>query len=179
MGSLVVCGITMSQTVWMVRLWYFQELIFQLRNLFSKGCFSYGLVKDWLAKQVQSCSSSWPIWMTFFIMWHTHDTHLQLYDTFSPDTSPAWLPHFLPREDFFSWRSLLLCSHKFDLLLDIGIQMNEFCPSTFLINLCFVYRFCFVNTHCSWLKPSMHDIVKRKRNLLRTVWQFLQPWISF
>ena len=84
-------------------------------------------------------NSSWPIWMTFFIMWHTHDTHLQLYDKFSPDTSPGFLISFLERTFFHG--TLQLCSHKFNLLLDIW--WINFVLQHFLICVLFGLLFLF------------------------------------
>ena len=114
------------------------------------------------------------------LLYHNYDismTHTYSCMTHSVQTIPlpGFLISFLERTFFLGGLYYYAAT---SLINVVGHQMNEFCPSTFL-NLCFVYRFCFVNTHCSWLKPSMHEIVKRKRNLLRTVWQFLQPWISF
>lgn len=104
--------------------------------------------------------------MTFFIMWHTRDTHLQLYDTFSPDTSLGFLISFLERT-FFNG-ALQLCSHKFNLLLDI--RWINFVLQHFLICVlfCLLFLFCkytlLIETIYAW-------IVKRKKKF--------QLWISF
>ena len=108
--------ITMSQIVWMVRMWYFQKLIFQ-GTLFiirfsktltyqtsSKLLFFLAHMNDLLYHVTY-------LWHTPTAVWHIQSRHF------------LWLPHFLFGEDFFSWNPSIM---QPQVEFVVGHQMNKF-----------------------------------------------------
>ena len=126
----------MSQTVWMVHLWYFQKLIFQGMLFIIQ-----------FSKRLTYQTSS----KLLFFLAHMSDpslscdipvTHTYSCMTYSVQTlpQPGFLIFFLERTFFHG--ALQLCNHKFNLLLDI--RWINFVLQHFLICVlfCLLFLFC-------------------------------------